>query len=24
LAMGVSTISLLAFIGYLYRVKKDD
>ena len=24
LAMGVSTINLLAFIGYLYRVKKDD
>jgi len=24
LAMGVSTISLLAFIVYLYRVKKDD
>ena len=24
LAIGVSTISLLAFIGYLYRVKKDD
>ena len=24
LAMGASTISLLAFIGYLYRVKKDD
>ena len=24
LAMCVSTISLLAFIGYLYRVKKDD
>ena len=24
LAMSVSTISLLVFIGYLYRVKKDD
>ena len=23
-AMSVSTISLLVFIGYLYRVKKDD
>ena len=24
LAMSVSVISFLAFIGYLYRVKKDD